>query len=847
MLPQKTICGGAVKSVRLAEYGIPSFFCCSIVAVFWCVSICQKEFLPPPICNFVHDYKELDKREAKKAFLKPGLLGRAVLFGSLVCGLPFVSATSSYAADSVFIGSETGSGFSGTVPNGSYDKVYGGKIESDSATTSENVLNLGSGQKLNVSAEVYGGYASGTNATASSNSVQVSDATLSSAYKENSGYGYVFAGGYAITDGKGTVTASQNSLQLKNVAFSEKSSEDLLINNYVMQGGYAVAANGTATASGNSIYFENVTFCDDKGSGHYGGSPKIIAGEAKVGENVDAGYGEGDVIASNNTLTLVNVENAGSMHAGYARLGKGTATTENNRVNIYGGSFTRRIYAAESKVGSEGTAVANNNTVALYTYEGASPVFSETNTVIYGGRARVNGVDAQSSGNTLEFHGVQGMTAANIKSFNSLVFELPVIKADATVLTLTGNNGQGSSDETTDLSAATVDVQKIAGLKGADGGEFKVGDKVYLLKNSNGIETSAKTVLKTVNYKVGGLLEYAMNIETDGSDTEDATSVYLVRTGETKVRQEAKALAEGSLAGLALASEAANASIAFTKSFTPEAGVVAPFVHVQGSSVTHETGSSIHLNSISLLAGIGTGIDTGAGKLSAGAFFEYGKGSYTTDNSFDNAADVNGDGTSWYMGGGILAKMEFIPTGPGHFYVEGSAHMGTVHNEYDSSDLSDGYGRAAGFDMDSPYYSLHGGLGYVWNMAEGHDLDIYGKYIWTRVQGTDDTLTTGDKYKYDDLDSSRVQFGVRYTYTGSERFQPYVGVAYEHEFAGSCDAKTLGHKLASPSFEGDTGIGELGITMTPSETLPLSFNLGVQGYTGQKRGVSGNCMVRYEF
>ncbi|MDO4840366.1 MAG: autotransporter outer membrane beta-barrel domain-containing protein, partial [Desulfovibrionaceae bacterium] len=751
------------------------------------------------------------------------------------------------AAESVFIGSETGSGFSGTVPNGSYDKVYGGKIESGSATASENVLNLGSGQKLNVSAEVYGGYASGTNATASSNSVQISDATLSSAVSPTSMYGYVFAGGYAIIDGDGTATASQNSLLLKNVEFSEKSADAQYVTGYAMRGGYAEVANGTATASGNSLYLENVIFngSDTMASG---GRRYIRAAEAKVGGYVNGFYtGEGDATASGNTLTLVNVESAHSMYAGYARVGTGTATTENNTINIYGGSFTGRIYAAESNVGDEGTAVSKNNTVALYTYEGASPVFSETNTTIYGGRARVNGVDAQSSGNTLEFHGVQGMTAGNIKNFNSLVFELPTMNADAVVMTLTGNDGQGTSDETTDLSAATVDVQKIAGLKGADGGEFKVGDKVYLLKNSNGIETSAKTVLKTVNYKVGGLLEYAMNIETDGSDTEDATSVYLVRTGETKVRQEAKALAEGSLAGLALASEAANASIAFTKSFTPEAGVVAPFVHVQGSSVTHETGSSIHLNSISLLAGIGTGIDTGAGKLSAGAFFEYGKGSYTTDNSFDNAADVNGDGNSWYMGGGILAKMEFIPTGPGHFYVEGSAHMGTLHNEYDSSDLSDGYGRAAGFDMDSPYYSLHGGLGYLWNMAEGHDLDIYGRYIWTRVQGTDDTLTTGDKYKYDDLDSSRVQFGVRYTYTGSERFQPYVGVAYEHEFAGSCDAKTLGHKLASPSFEGDTGIGELGITMTPSETLPLSFNLGVQGYTGQKRGVSGNCMVRYEF
>ncbi len=97
------------------------------------------------------------------------------------------------------------------------------------------------------------------------------------------------------------------------------------------------------------------------------------------------------------------------------------------------------------------------------------------------------------------------------------------------------------------------------------------------------------------------------------------------------------------------------------------------------------------------------------------------------------------------------------------------------------------------------------------------------------------------------MDSSRVRLGARYTYKGSERFRPYVGVAWEHEFAGSCDARTFGFSIAAPSFEGDTGIGELGLVMTPSESLPLSVNLGVQGYVGQKRGVSGNCNIMYEF
>ena len=42
-------------------------------------------------------------------------------------------------------------------------------------------------------------------------------------------------------------------------------------------------------------------------------------------------------------------------------------------------------------------------------------------------------------------------------------------------------------------------------------------------------------------------------------------------------------------------------------------------------------------------------------------------------------------------------------------------------------------------------------------------------------------------------------------------------------------------------------MGEMGAVLKPSKDLPLSINLGVQGYVGQKQGVSGSCLVKYEF
>jgi hypothetical protein len=38
-----------------------------------------------------------------------------------------------------------------------------------------------------------------------------------------------------------------------------------------------------------------------------------------------------------------------------------------------------------------------------------------------------------------------------------------------------------------------------------------------------------------------------------------------------------------------------------------------------------------------------------------------------------------------------------------------------------------------------------------------------------------------------------------------------------------------------------------GLPLNPSQSLPLSFDLGVQGYTGKRQGVAGSLQVKWEF
>jgi outer membrane autotransporter protein len=89
--------------------------------------------------------------------------------------------------------------------------------------------------------------------------------------------------------------------------------------------------------------------------------------------------------------------------------------------------------------------------------------------------------------------------------------------------------------------------------------------------------------------------------------------------------------------------------------------------------------------------------------------------------------------------------------------------------------------------------------------------------------------------------------GTRFAYAVNEHFSPYIGAAWEHEFDGRARATAYGDSIKSPDLTGDTGIGELGLTLTPSATLPLSFDLGLQGYTGKREGVTGSLQVRLEF
>ena len=562
--------------------------------------------------------------------------------------------------------------------------------------------------------------------------------------------------------------------------------------------GNTLNINGADTARGTIdriARFEYINF----GSGVT--NPKISNLYIDNGQDVKLNVGSGENV---NFGAIIQPDAVGDV-GGITKTGAGTLTL--NAVNTYTGMTTVRD--GELVLGASGSLASNMLSLHSATTFNA-----------------LNGLGSHSlNGGALNVHG-SASYIGNLSAQNArLNFFVPTnMSSGSTMLAVTG---------TTDITGGTVNV----GIEGASSPLMK-GDTVTLIDSTGPLTGAPVNTTANGQGMQGVTLKYTFDILT-------ANNRLLATVSGSGVNEQAKALSEGFLGGMGLLTQGADvaagqgmdSAVAAARSSAAGGYGLAGFGALSGGSVRYNTGSHVDMHSLSLLTGLAWGTDIAPGRLTLGAFFEYGNGSYDTYNSFSNAASVDGNGNTHYLGGGILGRMDFINAGPGHFYTEASGRAGKVDNSYDSSDLRDATGREASYDSTSAYYGLHLGAGYIWNLTDKASLDLYGKYFWTRQEGDSVTLSTGDPIDFDDVYSSRLRFGSRFAYTVNEYVSPYVGAAWENEFDGKAHATTYGYDIKAPSLRGDTGIGELGLTFTPSPTLPLSCDLGVED---AKKGLTRN-------
>ena len=586
---------------------------------------------------------------------------------------------------------------------------------------------------------------------------------------------------------------------------------------------------GTLTLTGTNAYTGSTTISEGTLKGNIAsGTDLSIADSATYdGDNkarsVGGLNGAGNILNTDG-LTVQSGDFAGSIdnsNSGLTKTGAGTLTLSGT--NTYTGMTTVR--SGTLALGSDLT----SNQLTLY----GGTVFDRGshNHSLDNGILSVNGANGQSA-----------MYKGDLSARNATLNFISPVHPTQPLLRVTGD---------ADVSGSACNVGLAGGTSLASGSTLTLlevdPDKTLTANNlqrGNGI------------VQIGSTVAHDITADVNLDPTIGRLSAVTAQVSPGRATDQSKALSEGFLGGLALNLQGADlvagrgmdsAVRASSGTDDAERHGFAGFGALSGGSLRYNTGSHLDMNSLSLLTGLAWGIDLAPGRLTLGAFFEYGNGSYDTHNSFTNAASVDGDGNAYYLGGGILARMDFVNIGPGRFYAEASGRAGKTHNEYDSSDLRDAAGRKADYDSSSPYYGLHFGTGYVWNINDAATLDLYGKYFWTRQQGDSVGLSTGEHLSFDDINSSRLRFGGRFAYILNEHVAPYIGAAWEHEFDGKARAKTNGFDIDAPNLRGNTGIGELGLSLTPSADLPLTIDLGVQGYTGKHEGVTGSLMVKWEF
>lgn len=218
-------------------------------------------------------------------------------------------------------------------------------------------------------------------------------------------------------------------------------------------------------------------------------------------------------------------------------------------------------------------------------------------------------------------------------------------------------------------------------------------------------------------------------------------------SGDTGARlaPQAKAPLEGVLANVALGNIGADLvagqgidqarSAAVARGEGPAWGI-APFAAITGTCSRYQTGSHVDLSGVAFMTGFAKRVETSMMDILAGVFFEAGFARMDTHNSFSSGPSVDGDGRSSYYGGGLLARLDLKEDLLKGLYLEGSFRYGRLNSQWQSDDLHDAVnGRKAEYDLSTPYYGLHAGLGYVWELTESLTLDVYGKYFWTHTEG----------------------------------------------------------------------------------------------------------------
>ncbi|WP_027406220.1 autotransporter outer membrane beta-barrel domain-containing protein [Anaerovibrio sp. RM50] len=361
--------------------------------------------------------------------------------------------------------------------------------------------------------------------------------------------------------------------------------------------------------------------------------------------------------------------------------------------------------------------------------------------------------------------------------------------------------------------------------------ELEANKKMTLVSdfgNSVGTITGTK-------YKVGSTLE-GEGKATLVDSNEDGTLDALIFTADTSaekmtVQEQTHNTVMGAEVGMAALSAGNEYVGAATEGLAMAGNVgadgVATYANMGGGSMNVETGSHVKTHTWNAILALGHKNEKKLSSTEYGAFFEYGRGNYSTFNG-----DERGDGSTHYTGGGILGKWQKN----NGFYVEGSLRAGSIHDDA-TNVLRDVNGNPYSYETDATYWGAHIGVGREIKLNKTDVLDLYAKYFYNHRGSV--SFDAGGHYDLDAVESSVLRVGTRYTVKKSDKINYYGGLAIEHEFCGRAAGLADGVAIRGADISGTSLRGEIGATFQPGDNSNVTLDLNLSGFAGKKRGLTG--------
>ena len=594
----------------------------------------------------------------------------------------------------------------------------------------------------------------------------------------------------------------------------------------------------------------------------------------------------------NNIVTIENADFNGNVR-GYYSISSNNVSMSGNQMAVTGGSFEtlKAIDVTADNITLETLSVTNNHLtltdvnspnaeiagVQLEGYSGQNyDAFDVSNNSVSLLNSNIgslvvaysdNGTDRHffKTGNTTRFAGVN-IINGELSGFDRMEYTVGAENKDKAVLTLNYTPIETASVKnvpTHTFDGTTIAVEKGTGIE--DGINYKLVSVTGVDAQFTNTTVESESTFVNSEWNVddftlkdGETLEVRWGEEPGNPDVDpdpDPENPEVDPTPDPEpgtdpdtpvldpdnpdhqtVTENSKTLSESLLGTVAFVNQGAefiaDEGLA-AMAAAGEVGKLATFGAVHGGTSNYQTGSRVDVDGYSLAAGVSYQINP---QWLIGGFIEAG---WADSDSHVNG--TKGEGDHDYYGLGLATRYHVNDA----WYVDGSLRAGQASTEFTGVYAGD----SAKYDSDALYVTAHVGTGYLFNLTDTINLDVYGRYLITYLDGDDVNLNNkySDHFDMDSTVTHAVRVGTRLT----GAFCPYagwkLGLAYEHVFDGDAESAVNSLSLEVPSLEGDTGIMEVGVTMKPSLNSHWSMDIGAKGYVGDREGVTGSLLVRYAF